>query len=100
MMRASMLAMESGNVFNLQDFEQNKIPLKQRNFEDSIDTFFSLFDADLLLIRMNNFRHGFRFHSMSCPVLHIVLIISRGECTCAVFVICATNVLKLNRHLL
>ena len=30
---------------------------------------------------MNNFRHGFRFRSASCPVLHIVLIISRGECT-------------------
>ena len=42
--------MENGNVINLQDFEQNEIPLKQRSFEDSIDTFFSLFDADLLLI--------------------------------------------------
>ena len=60
-MRASTLAMESGNVFNLQDFEQNEIPLKQRSFEDSIDTFLSLFDADLLLIWMNNFRHGFHF---------------------------------------
>ena len=50
MMRVSMLAMESGNVFNLQEFEQNKIPFKQRSFEDSIDTFMSLFDADLLLI--------------------------------------------------
>ena len=79
-MRASKLAMESGNVSNFQDFEQNKIPLKQRNFEDSIDTFFSLFDADLLLIWMNNFRLGFRFRSGSCPVLYIVLIISRGEC--------------------
>ena len=46
-MRASTLAMESGNVFNLQDFEQNEIPLKQRSFEDSVDTFFSLFDTDL-----------------------------------------------------
>ena len=62
-MRASTLAMESGNVFNLQDFEQNEIPLKQRSFEDSIDTFFSLFDADLLLIWMNNFQHGFPFRS-------------------------------------
>ena len=53
--------MESGNISNLQDFEQNAVPFKQRSFEDSIDTFFSLFDADLLLIRMNNFRHGFRF---------------------------------------
>ena len=47
MMRASRLAMESGNVSNFQDFEQNEIPLKQRSFEDSIDTFFSLFDADM-----------------------------------------------------
>ena len=53
--------MESGNVFNLQDFEQNDIPLKQRSFEDSINAFFSLFDDDLLLIWMNNFQHGFRF---------------------------------------
>ena len=72
--------MENGNVINLKDFEQNEIPLKQRSFEDSIDTFLSLFDADLLLIWMNKFRHGFHFRSTSCPVLHIVLIISRGEC--------------------
>ena len=65
---------------NLQDFEENEIPSKQRSFEDSIDTFLSLFDADLLVIWMNKFRHGFRFRSASCPVLHIVLIISRGEC--------------------
>ena len=39
--------MESGNVFILQDFEQNKIPLKQRSFEDSIDTFLSLFDLSI-----------------------------------------------------
>ena len=51
--------MESRNVFNLQDFEQNEIPFKQRSFEDSIDTFFSLFATHLLLIRMNTFRHGF-----------------------------------------
>ena len=75
-MRASTLAMESGNVSNFQDFEQNEIPLKQRSFEDSIDTFFSLFDADLLLIWMNNFRNSFPFRSVSCPVLYIVLIIS------------------------
>ena len=75
------LAMESGNVFNLQDFEQNEVPFKQRSFEDSIDTFFSLFDTELLLIWMNTFRHGFLFHRASCPVLPIVLIISRGECT-------------------
>ena len=68
-MRASTLAKESGNVFNLQDCEQNEIPLKQRSFEDSIDTFLSLLDADLLLIWMNNFRHGFRLRSASCPVL-------------------------------
>ena len=67
-MRVSTLAMESGNVFNLQDFEQNEIPLKQRSFEDSTDTFFSLFDADLLLIWMNKFRHSFCFRSTSCPV--------------------------------
>ena len=79
-MRASTLAMESGTVSNFQDFEQNEIPLKQRSFEDSIDTFFSLFDADLLLIWKNKFRHGFRFRSASCPVLYIMLIISRVEC--------------------
>ena len=39
--------MERGNVFNLQEFEQNKIPFKQRSFEDSIDTFLSLFVADM-----------------------------------------------------
>ena len=50
MTRVSTLAMESENVFNLQDFEQNKIPFKQRSFEDSIHTFLSLFDADWLLI--------------------------------------------------
>ena len=76
-MRVSMLAtMESGNVFNLQDFEQNEIPFKHRSFEDSIDTFFSLFDADLLLIWMNTFRHGFRIHLASCVILPIMLIIS------------------------
>ena len=47
MTRVSMLAVESGNVFNLQDFEQNKIPFKQRSFEDSIDTFLSLFVTDM-----------------------------------------------------
>ena len=55
-MRVSTLAMESWNVFSLQDFEQNKIPFKQRSFEDFIDTFLCLFDADLLLIWMNTFR--------------------------------------------
>ena len=75
MTRVSTLAMESRNVFILQDFEQNDIPFKQRSFEDSIDTFLSLFDADLLLIWMITFRHGFRFHCASCPVLPIMLII-------------------------
>ena len=79
-MRASTLAMESRNVSNFEDFEENEIPLKQRSFEDSTDRFLSLFDADLLLIWMNNFRHGFLFRSASCPALYIVLIISRGEC--------------------
>ena len=74
--RVSTLAMESGNVFNLQDIEQNEIPFKQRSFEVSIDTCLSLFDADSLLIWMNTFRHGFRFRRASCPVLPIVLIIS------------------------
>ena len=55
--RVSTLAMEGGNVFNLQDFEQNEIPLKQRSFEDSIVTFFSLFYAALLVI-CNNFARG------------------------------------------
>ena len=82
--RVSTLAMESGNAFNLQNFEQNEVPFKQRSFEDSIDTFFSLFDADLLLIWKNNFRRDLLFRSASCPVLHILhimLIISRGECS-------------------
>ena len=69
-----MHAMQSGNVFNLQDFEQNEVPFKQRRFEDSIGTFLSLFDADLLLIWVNTFRHGFRFCHASCPVLPLVQI--------------------------
>ena len=76
MTRVSMLAMESRNIFNLQDFEQNEIPFKQRSFEDSIDTFLRLFDADLLLIWVTTFRHGFHFRRTSRPVLPIVLIIS------------------------
>ena len=64
--RVSTLAMERGNVFNLQEFQQNKIPFKQRSFEDSIGTFMSLFDADLLLIWMNTFQHGFHFRHASC----------------------------------
>ena len=59
-------AMESGNVFNLQDFEQNEIQFKQRSFQDSIGTFFNLFDTDLLLIWMNTFQHGFHFHCARC----------------------------------
>ena len=76
MTRVSTCAMKSENAFNLQDFEQNEIPFKQRSFEDSIDTFFSLFDADLLLMWMNTFQHGFCFRRASCLVLPIVLIIS------------------------
>ena len=75
-LRVSTLAMESRNVFCLQGFEENEIPFKQRSFEDSIDTFLSLFDADLLLIWMDSFWHGFHFRHMSCPVLPIVSIIS------------------------
>ena len=39
MMRVSTLAVESRNVFNLQDFEQNEIKSKQISFEVSIGTF-------------------------------------------------------------
>ena len=73
-MKASTLAMESGNVFNLQDFEQNEIPLKQRSF----DTFFNLLDADLLLIWMNNFRHVFRFRSVLPSLVHRANNFARG----------------------
>ena len=78
--RRTLTKILEGMLFNLQDFEQNEIPVKQRSFEDSINTFLRLFHADLLLIWMKNFWHGFLFHSTSCPVLHIMLIISRGEC--------------------
>ena len=60
--------------------KKNEVPFKQRSFEDSIDTFFSLFDADLLLMWMNTFKHGDCFYRTSCPVLPIVLIILQGEC--------------------
>ena len=40
---------------------------------------FCLFDADLLLVWMNNFWHGLHFRSASCPVMPIVLIISHGS---------------------
>ena len=63
-------------ILNKTKFHSNKEALKT-----PLIHFFSLFDADLLLIWMNNFRHGFRFRRVSCPVLHIVLIISRGECS-------------------
>ena len=66
----------AGNVFNLQDFEQNKIKFKQRIFEDCIGTPFVLIDADLLLIWMNKFQLCFRFRRELCPVLLAVLIIS------------------------
>ena len=80
MTKMNTLEMTAGNVFNLQDFEQNKGKSKQRSFEDFIGTSFVLIDADLLLIWMNNFQLCFRFHLASCPVLPAVLIISRGEC--------------------
>ena len=35
---------------NSETAEELDMPLKQRSFEDSTDTFVSLFDADLLLI--------------------------------------------------
>ena len=55
MTKMNTLEMTAGNVFNLQDFEQNKIKFKQRSFEDFIVTFSGLIDADLLLIWTNNF---------------------------------------------
>ena len=48
--------MTAGNVFNLQDFERNKIKFKQRCFVDFIGTSFVLIDADLLLRWMNRFQ--------------------------------------------
>ena len=59
------LEMRAGNVFNLQDFEQNKIKSKQRSFEYFIGTFF----VRLMLIWMNNFQLCFHFHLSSCPGL-------------------------------
>ena len=50
MTKMDTLEMTAGNVFNLHDFESNKIKLKQRSFEDFIGTSFVLIDADLLLI--------------------------------------------------
>ena len=68
--------MTAGNVFNLQDFEQNKVKSKQRSFEDFIGTSFLLINADLLLIWMNKFQLQFCFRHELCPVLPAVLIIS------------------------
>ena len=47
MTKMNILERMTGNVFNLQDFEQNKIKSKQRSFEDFIGTSFVLIDADL-----------------------------------------------------
>ena len=77
MAKMNTLEMTAGNVFNLQDFEQNKIKFKQRSFENFIGTYFVLINADLLLTWMNNFQLRFRFHLASC--LPAMLIISRGE---------------------
>ena len=79
MTKMNTLEMTAGNVFHLQEFEQNKIKSKQRSFEDFIGTSFVLIDADLLLIWMNNFQLCFCFHLASCLVLPAVLIISREE---------------------
>ena len=65
MTKMNTLEMTAGNVFNLQNFEQNKIRSKQRSFEDFIGTSFVLNDADLLLIWMNNFQLCFHFHLAS-----------------------------------
>ena len=85
MMKMNTLEMTAENVFNLQYFEQNKIKLKQRSFEDFIGTSIVFIDAGLLLIWMNNFQLCFCFHLASCPVLSAVLIISRGECRRSTF---------------
>ena len=85
--RMNTLEMKAGNVFNLQDFEQNKIKSKQRSVEDFIGTSFVLIDADLLLVWMNNFQLCFRFHVALCLVFPAVLIISRGECNCDILML-------------
>ena len=56
MTKMNTLEMTAGNVFNLQDFKQNKIKFKQRSVEDFIGTSFVLIDAELLLIWMNKFQ--------------------------------------------
>ena len=76
MTKMNTFKMIVGNVFNLQDFKQNKIKFKQRSFEDFIIRSFVLIDANLLLIWMNKFQLCFRFHRELCPVLPAVLIIS------------------------
>ena len=65
MTKMNTLEMTAGNVSNLQNVEQNKIRSKQRSFEDFIGTSFVLIDADLLLIRMNNFQVCFHLHLAS-----------------------------------
>ena len=66
MTKMNTLEMTAGNVFNLQDFAQNKIKFKQRSVEDFIGTSFVLIDADLLLIWMNKFQLWFRFRRELC----------------------------------
>ena len=75
MTKMNTLKMTAGNVFNLQDFEQNKIEFKQRSVENFIGTSFVLIDTDLLLIWMNKFQLWFCFCCELCPVLPAVLII-------------------------
>ena len=69
MTKMNTLEMTAGNVFNLQDLEQNKIKFKQRSVEDFVGTSFVLTDADLLLIWMNKFQLWFHFRREFCPVL-------------------------------
>ena len=76
MTKMNTLKMTAGNVFNLQDFEQNKIKFKQKSVKDFIGTSFVLIDADLLLIWINKFQLWFHFHCELCPVLSAMLIIS------------------------
>ena len=92
MTKMNTLEMTAGNVFNLQDFEQNKIKLKQRSSEDFIGTSFVLIDADLFLILMNKFQLWFRFRRELCSVLPAVLIISWGECSLVSMMECHRNV--------
>ena len=48
MTKTNTLEMTAGNVFNLQNFEQNKIKFKQRSFENFIGTSSGLIDADFV----------------------------------------------------